>query len=377
MTAREDRYRELVLYVLERLDRGAFDATKGSFGRGSIASRGAAAPDLKRREAPAAASSGPSAMRSPIARRGPRTRRDGGDRRGRRRGARGPRRADERGALAARPATASSRARPSARSRSSCTSPSSRPSTACGVRPSVCAASSCTLRARGCPHRGLTKADHRATPRPITRRAPIPPRRQRDGRDPRALRALDGVARERLESDPRVRAAIARTSNAPIAGSRTSRGRAAPRRTPSPLRRRRRTRRPPGGRGRPRPRRGAPRRRAHRARLGRHSAPTAASPAHPRSPRRARARPPHRSRGLPAPLRLVGRSASRAWVAWTPLAAAALILAMAFGGGVRPTVLEGGLPRSPIVRGDRAPVPSSPADASSPGAPSPRIRDSR
>ena len=62
----------------------------------------------------------------------------------------------------------------------------------------------------------------------------------------------------------------------------------------------------------------------------------------------------------PAPLRLVGRSASRAWMAWTPLAAAALILAMAFGGGVRPTVLEGGLPRSPIVRGDRAPGPLFP-----------------
>ena len=62
----------------------------------------------------------------------------------------------------------------------------------------------------------------------------------------------------------------------------------------------------------------------------------------------------------PAPLRVVGRSASRAWVVWTPLAAAALILAMALGGGMRPTVLEGGLPRSPIVRGDRAPGPLFP-----------------
>jgi len=62
----------------------------------------------------------------------------------------------------------------------------------------------------------------------------------------------------------------------------------------------------------------------------------------------------------PAPLRLVPSSSSRAWMAWTPLAAAALVLAMALGGGVRPTVLEGGLPRSPIVRGDRAPGPLFP-----------------
>ncbi|MEC8512217.1 MAG: hypothetical protein VX015_08740 [Planctomycetota bacterium] len=62
----------------------------------------------------------------------------------------------------------------------------------------------------------------------------------------------------------------------------------------------------------------------------------------------------------PAPLRALRPTASRTWVAWTPLAAAALILAMVLGGGVRPTVLEGGLPRSPIVRGDRAPGPLFP-----------------
>ncbi|MEE2940579.1 MAG: hypothetical protein VX460_09370, partial [Planctomycetota bacterium] len=64
--------------------------------------------------------------------------------------------------------------------------------------------------------------------------------------------------------------------------------------------------------------------------------------------------------GAPAPLRMVRPSGSRAWLAWTPLAAAALVLAMALGGGVRPTVLEGGLPRSPIVRGDRAHGPLFP-----------------
>lgn len=51
---------------------------------------------------------------------------------------------------------------------------------------------------------------------------------------------------------------------------------------------------------------------------------------------------------------------SRAWLAWTPLAAAALLLAMALGGGVRPTVLDGGFPRSPLVRGDREPGPLFP-----------------
>lgn len=60
------------------------------------------------------------------------------------------------------------------------------------------------------------------------------------------------------------------------------------------------------------------------------------------------------------PLRLVTPGASRAWMAWTPLAAAALLLAMALGGRVRPTVLDGSLPRSPIVRGDRAPGPLFP-----------------
>ncbi|MFT6110051.1 MAG: hypothetical protein ACJA2W_002976 [Planctomycetota bacterium] len=44
------------------------------------------------------------------------------------------------------------------------------------------------------------------------------------------------------------------------------------------------------------------------------------------------------------------RRAIPGWVAWTPLAAAALILAMALGGNGRRSVLEGGLPSSPIVR---------------------------
>ncbi len=39
-----------------------------------------------------------------------------------------------------------------------------------------------------------------------------------------------------------------------------------------------------------------------------------------------------------------------AWLAWTPLAAAALILAMAIGGTGQRSVLDGGLPNSPIMR---------------------------
>lgn len=38
------------------------------------------------------------------------------------------------------------------------------------------------------------------------------------------------------------------------------------------------------------------------------------------------------------------------WLAWTPLAAAALILAMAIGGTGQRSVLDGGLPNSPIMR---------------------------
>lgn len=39
-----------------------------------------------------------------------------------------------------------------------------------------------------------------------------------------------------------------------------------------------------------------------------------------------------------------------AWLAWTPLAAAALVVAMALGGGERRSVLAGDLPESPILR---------------------------
>ena len=38
------------------------------------------------------------------------------------------------------------------------------------------------------------------------------------------------------------------------------------------------------------------------------------------------------------------------WLAWTPLAAAALVLAMAIGGSEQRSVLDGGLPNSPIMR---------------------------
>lgn len=48
--AREDRYQDLVLYVLERLDRGAFDATKGSFGTWLYRVAWCRCVDLKRRE---------------------------------------------------------------------------------------------------------------------------------------------------------------------------------------------------------------------------------------------------------------------------------------------------------------------------------------
>lgn len=48
--AREDRYQDLVLYVLERLDRGAFDASKGSFGTWLYRVAWCRCVDLKRRE---------------------------------------------------------------------------------------------------------------------------------------------------------------------------------------------------------------------------------------------------------------------------------------------------------------------------------------
>ena len=49
-------------------------------------------------------------------------------------------------------------------------------------------------------------------------------------------------------------------------------------------------------------------------------------------------------------LRVEEKSSFPGWLAWTPLAAAALILAMAVGGTGRRSVLDGGLPNSPIVR---------------------------
>lgn len=48
--AREDRYQDLVLYVLQRLDRGAFDPEKGSFGTWLYRVAWCRCVDLKRRE---------------------------------------------------------------------------------------------------------------------------------------------------------------------------------------------------------------------------------------------------------------------------------------------------------------------------------------
>ncbi|MEL6428843.1 MAG: sigma-70 family RNA polymerase sigma factor [Planctomycetota bacterium] len=48
--AREDRYQDLVLYVLERLDRGAYDAEKGAFGTWLYRVAWCRCVDIKRRE---------------------------------------------------------------------------------------------------------------------------------------------------------------------------------------------------------------------------------------------------------------------------------------------------------------------------------------
>lgn len=48
--AREDRYQDLVLYVLQRLDRGAYDSAKGSFGTWLYRVAWCRCVDLKRRE---------------------------------------------------------------------------------------------------------------------------------------------------------------------------------------------------------------------------------------------------------------------------------------------------------------------------------------
>ena len=49
-SAREDRYQDLVVYVLERLDRGAYDASKGAFGTWLYRVAWCRCVDLKRRE---------------------------------------------------------------------------------------------------------------------------------------------------------------------------------------------------------------------------------------------------------------------------------------------------------------------------------------
>ncbi len=58
-------------------------------------------------------------------------------------------------------------------------------------------------------------------------------------------------------------------------------------------------------------------------------------------------RPSQEAPSIPAPS---GPSTGVNWMVWSPLAAAALVLAMALGGGARPSTLDGALPDSPILR---------------------------
>ena len=215
--------------MLERLDRGAFDATRAPSARGSTAWPGADAWTSSGAGASGRRASGPSATRSPTdPTRALAPTRWRASTRSAAWSAR-PSTADDEGARSS--TSASFRGRPSRRSRS-CTSPGTDQVPPAARDDQSAPRPRAQLRAR----RPSPRADDDAGP----------PERPTSGHTPGSILAdgatvetlvryddLDVAARERLEAT-RACARRSRTSSAPIAGSTRSPGRATPCRTPVP-----------------------------------------------------------------------------------------------------------------------------------------------